>query len=206
MPAGFRNHSDMDLPMCEGIRANHHAQGRRACDPRPPFGGRMVRWGRSAPRPALRWLQWGRPLEGGRLLWVRRVALHILASMGPWPCPVFLDDSDEAKGCPEACPRRSHQEHEGGLPPSTRLRSFGSASKPGRRPARLRPSLALQPVRSRGESARRGSMWAVGGGEDPRTMAEREALAVLRRENRTLRQERDILQKATALFAREGMS
>ena len=47
---------------------------------------------------------------------------------------------------------------------------------------------------------------AGGGGEGPRTTAEREALAALRRENRKLRQELDILRKATALFAREGMS
>jgi len=47
---------------------------------------------------------------------------------------------------------------------------------------------------------------AGGGGEGPRTTAEREELVALRRENRRLRQERDILRKATALFAREGMS
>ncbi len=47
---------------------------------------------------------------------------------------------------------------------------------------------------------------ASGGGEGPRTTTEREESAALRRENRTLRQERDILRKATALFAREGLS
>jgi transposase len=45
-----------------------------------------------------------------------------------------------------------------------------------------------------------------GGGTGLLTTAEREELAALRRENRTLRQERDILRKATALFAKEGMS
>jgi transposase len=35
------------------------------------------------------------------------------------------------------------------------------------------------------------------------TSAEREELAQLRRENRTLREERDILKRATAFFARE---
>ncbi len=44
------------------------------------------------------------------------------------------------------------------------------------------------------------------GGVGELTTAEREELALLRRENRTLRQERDILRKATAFFAREGTS
>ncbi len=47
----------------------------------------------------------------------------------------------------------------------------------------------------------------AGGGEPGAlTTAEREELAALRRENRSLRQERDILRKATAIFAKEGMS
>ncbi len=45
---------------------------------------------------------------------------------------------------------------------------------------------------------------AGGGGEGPRTTAERETLAALRRGNRTLRQERDNLRKAIVLFARAG--
>jgi transposase len=44
------------------------------------------------------------------------------------------------------------------------------------------------------------------GGSGPLTSEERAELAKLRRENRSLRQERDILQAATALFARRGMS
>jgi transposase len=47
---------------------------------------------------------------------------------------------------------------------------------------------------------------AGGGGQGPLTSAERDELARLRRENKTLRQERDILRKATAFFAKEGMS
>jgi transposase len=47
---------------------------------------------------------------------------------------------------------------------------------------------------------------AGGGGVGALTTAEREELARLRRENRTLRQERDILRKATAFFAKEGTS
>jgi len=47
---------------------------------------------------------------------------------------------------------------------------------------------------------------ASDGSSDALTTAERQELAVLRRENRVLRQERDILRKATAIFAKEGMS
>ena len=44
------------------------------------------------------------------------------------------------------------------------------------------------------------------GGSGPLTSEERAELARLRREVRNLRQERNILQAATALFARRGMS
>jgi transposase len=44
------------------------------------------------------------------------------------------------------------------------------------------------------------------GGAGALTSAEREELAALRREVRTLKQERDILKRATAFFAKEGMS
>ena len=42
------------------------------------------------------------------------------------------------------------------------------------------------------------------GGVGPLTTEEREELGRLRRENRTLRMERDILKKATAFFAKES--
>ena len=41
------------------------------------------------------------------------------------------------------------------------------------------------------------------GGRDGLTTSERDELARLRRENRVLREERDILKRATAFFARE---
>lgn len=47
---------------------------------------------------------------------------------------------------------------------------------------------------------------AGGGGSGPLTTEERHELALLRKENRTLRQERDILKRATAFFAKEGTS
>ena len=54
--------------------------------------------------------------------------------------------------------------------------------------------------------ARQAKVDAGGGGVGPLTTAEREELAALRREIRVLRQERDILKRATAFFAKEGTS
>lgn len=47
---------------------------------------------------------------------------------------------------------------------------------------------------------------AGGGVEGALTTAERAELSALRREVKTLRQEREILKRATAFFAKEGMS
>lgn len=47
---------------------------------------------------------------------------------------------------------------------------------------------------------------AGGGGEGPLTSSEREELAQLRREVKHLRQERDILKRATAFFVKEATS
>jgi transposase len=47
---------------------------------------------------------------------------------------------------------------------------------------------------------------AGGGGSGALTTAERDELSALRREVRTLRQEREILKRATAFFAKEGSS
>jgi transposase len=45
-----------------------------------------------------------------------------------------------------------------------------------------------------------------GGGKGALTTSEREELAALRKENKQLRQEREILKRATAFFAKEGTS
>ena len=47
---------------------------------------------------------------------------------------------------------------------------------------------------------------AASSGDGPLTTAEREELSALRREVRTLRQEKEILKLATAFFAKEGTS
>jgi transposase len=47
---------------------------------------------------------------------------------------------------------------------------------------------------------------AGAGGSGALTTSEREELAALRKENRQLRQEREILKRATAFFAKEGTS
>jgi transposase len=54
--------------------------------------------------------------------------------------------------------------------------------------------------------AKQAAVDAGRGGAGALTSTERDELAALRREVRTLRQERDILKKATAFFAREGTS
>lgn len=53
---------------------------------------------------------------------------------------------------------------------------------------------------------RQATVDASGGGSGALTTVERDELAALRREVRTLRQEREILKRATAFFAKEGTS
>ena len=63
----------------------------------------------------------------------------------------------------------------------------------------LTPSAVMNWVRQSDVDARGGSSGAL-------TTAERDELSALRREVRTLRQEREILKRATAFFAKEGSS
>lgn len=77
--------------------------------------------------------------------------------------------------------------------------------RPGKTPYMVATELGLSPS-SVARWVQQAEVDAGGGGQGPLTTAEREELSALRRENRSLRQERDILRKATALFAREGMS
>lgn len=73
----------------------------------------------------------------------------------------------------------------------------------GKTPHRVARELGLSPSAVL-QWARQAEVDARGGGVGALTTAEREELAALRREVRTLRQERDILKRATAFFAREG--
>ena len=77
--------------------------------------------------------------------------------------------------------------------------------QPGKTPYGVAKELGLTPT-AVARWANQTKIDAGGGGAGALTTAEREELAALRRENRVLRQERDILRKATALFAKEGMS
>jgi transposase len=78
-------------------------------------------------------------------------------------------------------------------------------SQPGKTPNGVAKELGLtvSAVRTWVEQSR---VDAGGGGVGALTTSEREELSKLRRENRQLRQERDILEKATAFFAKRGAS
>jgi transposase len=77
--------------------------------------------------------------------------------------------------------------------------------QPGRNPFSVAKELGLTPS-SVMNWARQASVDAGGGGAGALTTAERDELSALRREVRTLRQEREILKRATAFFAKEGTS
>ena len=79
------------------------------------------------------------------------------------------------------------------------------ATQPGKTPYEVARELGLSPS-GVSQWVKQTAVDAGRGGTGPLTTAERDELAKLRRENRMLRQERDILRKATALFAKEGMS
>lgn len=77
--------------------------------------------------------------------------------------------------------------------------------QPGKTPNGVAKELGLTPSAVMGW-VKQATVDAGGGGSGALTTAEREELAALRREVRTLRQEREILKKATAFFAKEGTS
>ncbi len=87
-------------------------------------------------------------------------------------------------------------------PPEFRARAIDLAHTSGLRPAQVARDLGIDPETLR--------LWlkqaAIDAGERAGlTSDERAELARLRRENAVLKEERDILKKATAFFAREGM-
>lgn len=77
--------------------------------------------------------------------------------------------------------------------------------QPGKTPFAVARELGLTASAVSGW-VRQAKVDAGGGGNGPLTTAERDELAALRREVRTLRQEREILKRATAFFAKEGTS
>jgi transposase len=77
--------------------------------------------------------------------------------------------------------------------------------QPGKTPNGVAIELGLTPSAVMGW-VKQATVDAGGGGNGALTTTEREELATLRKENRQLRQEREILKRATAFFAREGSS
>jgi transposase len=77
--------------------------------------------------------------------------------------------------------------------------------QPGKSPNSVAIELGLTPSAVMGW-VKQATVDAGGGGEGALTTTEREELAALRRENKQLRQEREILKRATAFFAKEGTS
>ena len=77
--------------------------------------------------------------------------------------------------------------------------------QPGKNPNGVALELGLTPSAVM-NWVKQATVDAGGGGTGALTTTEREELAALRREVRTLRQEREILKKATAFFAKEGTS
>jgi transposase len=77
--------------------------------------------------------------------------------------------------------------------------------QPGKTPTGVATELGLTPSAVMGW-VKQATVDAGGGGEGALTTTEREELSALRREIKQLRQEREILKKATAFFAKEGTS
>lgn len=77
--------------------------------------------------------------------------------------------------------------------------------QPGKTPNGVAVELGLTPSAVTGW-VKQAAVDAGGGGSGALTSSEREELAALRKENKQLRQEREILKRATAFFAKEGTS
>jgi len=77
--------------------------------------------------------------------------------------------------------------------------------QPGKSPNSVSIELGLTPSAVM-NWVRQATVDAGGGGEGALTTAEREELSTLRKEIKQLRQEREILKRATAFFAKEGTS
>ena len=77
--------------------------------------------------------------------------------------------------------------------------------QPGKTPNGVATELGLTPSAVM-SWVKQATVDAGGGGTGALTTSEREELAALRRENKQLRQEREILKRATAFFAKEGSS
>jgi transposase len=77
--------------------------------------------------------------------------------------------------------------------------------QPGKTPNGVAVELGLTPSAVTGW-VKQATVDAGGGGIGALTTSERDELAALRKENRQLRQEREILKRATAFFAKEGTS
>ena len=77
--------------------------------------------------------------------------------------------------------------------------------QPGKTPTGVAQELGLTPSAVM-TWVKQATVDAGGGVNGALTTTEREELAALRRENKQLRQEREILKRATAFFAKEGSS
>ena len=77
--------------------------------------------------------------------------------------------------------------------------------QPGKTPNGVAVEFGLTPSAVAGW-VKQATVDAGGGGSGALTTSEREELAALRKENKQLRQEREILKRATAFFAKEGTS
>ena len=89
--------------------------------------------------------------------------------------------------------------------PEYRAEVVRLCQQPGKTPNGVAIELGLTPSAVAGW-VKQATIDAGGGGDGALTTSEREELSTLRREVKQLRQEREILKRATAFFAKEGTS